>query len=129
MPEGIFIIDWDEYEGGVISLKYPENLDIPANFVQLLQISHSFNPGIMNIKEEGFNGLSLGNEELQKVTVLVLTRFEDAEDFKEILSLINDVVAKHSGDNLLEEIERLFMTSQSVFKAREAVLNKLANEV
>jgi len=129
MPEGIFIIDWDEYEGGVISLKYPENLDIPANFVQLLQISHSFNPGIMNIKEEDFNGLSLGNEELQKVTVLILNKFEDAEDFKEILFLINDVVTKHSGDNLLEEIERLFMTSQSVFKAREAVLNKLANEV
>ena len=129
MPEGIFIIDWDEYEGGVISLKYPEDLDIPENFVQLLQISHSFNPGVMNIKEEDFNGLSLGNEELQKVTVLILSKFEDAEDFKEILSLINDVVAKHSGDNLLEEIERLFMTSQSVFKAREAVLNKLANEV
>jgi len=129
MPEGIFIIDWDEFEGGVISLKYPEDLEIPENFVQLLQISHSFNPGVMNIKEEDFNGLSLGNEELQKVTVLTLTKFEDAEDFKEILSLINDVVAKHSGDNLLEEIERLFMTSQSVFKAREAVLNKLANEV
>jgi len=129
MPEGIFIIDWDEYEGGVISLKYPEDLDIPENFVQLLQISHSFNPGVMNIKEKDFNGLSLGNEELQKVTVLILNKFEDAEDFKEILSLINDVVAKHSGDNLLEEIERLFMTSQSVFKAREAVLNKLANEV
>jgi len=129
MPEGIFIIDWDEFEGGVISLKYPIDLEIPENFVQLLQISHSFNPGVMNIKEEDFNGLSLGNEELQKVTVLVLTKFEDAEDFKEILSLINDVVAKHSGDNLLEEIERLFMTSQSVFKAREAVLNKLANEV
>ena len=129
MPEGIFIIDWDEYEGGVISLKYPKDLDIPENFVQLLQISHSFNPGVMNIKERDFNGLSLGNEELQKVTVLILNKFEDAEDFKEILSLINDVVAKHSGDNLLEEIERLFMTSQSVFKAREAVLNKLANEV
>jgi hypothetical protein len=129
MPEGIFIIDWDEYEGGVISLKYPADLDIPENFVQLLQISHSFNPGIMNIKEEDFNGLSLGNEELQKVTVLILTKFEDAEDFKEILSLINDVVAKHSDDDLLEEIERLFMTSKSVFKAREAVLNKLANEV
>jgi len=129
MPEGIFIIDWDAFEGGVISLKYPEDLDIPENFVQLLQISHSFNPGVMNIKEEDFNGLSLGNEELQKVTVLILTKFEDAEDFKEILFLINDVVTKHSGDNLLEEIERLFMTSQSVFKAREAVLNKLANEV
>ena len=129
MPEGIFIIDWDEYEGGVISLKYPEDLEIPANFVQLLQISHSFNPGVMNIKEEDFNGLSLGNEELQKVTVLILSKFEDAEDFKEILSLINEVVAKHSKDDLLEEIERLFMTSKSVFKAREAVLNKLANEV
>ena len=129
MPEGIFIIDWDEYEGGVISLKYPADLDIPVNFVQLLQISHSFNPGVMNIKEEDFNGLSLGNEELQKVTVLILNKFEDAEDFKEILYLINDVVAKHSDDDLLEEIERLFMTSKSVFKAREAVLNKLANEV
>ena len=129
MPEGIFIIDWDEFEGGVISLKYPEDLEIPVNFVQLLQISHSFNPGVMNIKEEDFNGLSLGNEELQKVTVLILTKFEDAEDFIEILALINDVVAKHSDDDLLEEIERLFMTSQSVFKAREAVLNKLANEV
>ena len=129
MPEGIFIIDWDEYEGGVISLKYPKNLEVPENFVQLLQISHSFNPGVMNIKEEDFNGLSLGNEALQKVTVLILTKFEDAEDFKEILSLINDVVAKHSDDNLLEEIERLFLASQSVFKAREAVLNKLANEV
>ncbi|QEE16688.1 hypothetical protein DSAG12_02518 [Promethearchaeum syntrophicum] len=129
MPEGIFIIDWDEYEGGIISLKYPKDLDIPVNFVQLLQISHSFNPGIMNIKEEDFNGLSLGNEELQKVTVLILNKFEDAEDFKDILCLINDVVSKHFGDDLLEEIERLFKTSQSVFKAREAVLNKLANEV
>ncbi len=129
MPEGIFIIDWDEYEGGIISLKYPEDLEIPVNFVQLLQISHSFNPGIMNIKEEDFNGLSLGNEKLQKVTVLILSKFEDAEDFKEILYLINDVVSKHSEDSLLEEIERLFMTSQSVFKAREAVLTKLANEV
>jgi len=129
MPEGIFIIDWDEYEGGVISLKYPADLDIPVNFVQLLQISHSFNPGIMNIKEEDFNGLSLGNEQLQKVTVLILSRFEDAEDFKEILFLINDVVAKHSDDDLLEEVERLFKASQSVFRAREAVLTKLANEV
>lgn len=129
MPEGIFIIDWDEYEGGVISLKYPVDLEIPVNFVQLLQISHSFNPGIMNIKEEDFNGLSLGNEVLQKVTVLILSKFEDAEDFKEILYLINDVVIKHSEDNLLEEVERLFLASQSVFKAREAVLTKLANEV
>ncbi len=131
MPEGIFIIDWDEYEGGVISLKYPEDLEIPVNFVQLLQISHSFNPGIMNIKEDAdnFNGLSLGNEELQKVTVLVLSKFEDAEDFKEILYLINDVVSKHSDDDLLEEILRLYRASQSVFRAREAVLTKLANEV
>ncbi len=129
MPKGIFLIDWDEFEGGVISLKYPEDLEVPPNFVQLLQISHSFNPGIMNIKEDDFNGLSLGNEELQKVTVLILTKFEDAEDFKEILMLINDVVSKHSDDRLLEEIERLFMASQSVFRAREAVLTKLADEV
>lgn len=129
MPEGIVIIDWDEFEGGVISFKYPD-IEIPSNLVQLLQISHSFNPGLITIQETDFHALSIGNEDLQKVIVLILNKFEDASDFTEIIFTINKSVSDHSDSKKLEnELTRIFGLSQSVFKAREAVLTKLANEV
>ncbi len=129
MPEGIVIIDWDEFEGGVVAFKYPD-ISVPSNLVQLLQISHSFNPGLITIQETDFHAVSIGNEELQKVIVLILNKFEDANDFSEIIHTINKAVSDHSDSSKLEnELTRLFGLSQSVFKAREAVLTKLANEV
>lgn len=129
MPEGIVIIDWDEFEGGVVSFKYPD-IEVPSNLVQLLQISHSFNPGLITIQETDFHALSIGNEDLQKVIVLILNKFEDASDFTEIIYTINKSVSDHSESQKLEnELTRIFGLSQSVFKAREAVLTKLANEV
>ena len=41
MPEGILIIDWDEFEGGYVSYKYPD-LKIPDN-LEVVNISKSFN--------------------------------------------------------------------------------------
>ena len=130
MPEGILIIDWDEFEGGFVSYKYPEIL-IPDNLVQLLQISHSFNPGLITIQEDEFHALSIGIEELQKVIVLILTPYEDATDFTEVVHTISQVVEKigDSAEQLENEIKKIFDLSQSVFKAREAVLNKLTMEV
>ncbi len=129
MPEGIVIIDWDEFEGGVISFKYPD-IEVPVNLVQLLQISHSFNPGLITIQEDDFHALSIGNETLQKVIVLILNKFEDGTDFTEIIHTINKAVSDNVNEsNLKNELERLYGLSQSVFKAREAVLTKLANEV
>ncbi len=67
---------------------------------------------------------------MQKVIVLILNKFEDANDFSEIIHTINKAVSDHSDSSKLEnELTRLFGLSQSVFKAREAVLTKLANEV
>ena len=76
MPDGILIIDWDEFEGGFVSYKYPD-LEIPDNLVQLLQISHSFNPGLITIQEEDFHAISIGIEPLQKVIVLILEKWDD----------------------------------------------------
>jgi hypothetical protein len=127
--EGIVIIDWDEFEGGVISFKYPE-IKVPDNLVQLLQISHSFNPGLINIQENDFHAVSIGNERLQKVIVFILSKFEDASDFDELIHMVNKIVSDISEEaHLAKEIKHVFFLSQTVFKAREAVLTKLANEV
>ncbi len=125
IPLGVFIIDWDELEGGVISMKYPKDLKVPVDFVQLLHISHNFNPGLMTIKEEDFHALSMGNIEAQKVIVLQLSKYEDSEDFSHIVETINEIIEVLEE----EELKRLFELSQHAYKAREAVLQKLANEV
>jgi len=127
---GILIISWDEFEGGFVSYKYPEGLEVPENLIQLLQISHTFNPGAITLQEKEFHALSIGNEVLQKVIVLILEEFEDASDFNEIIENMSAAVSKFQEDSELHnELRHLYNLSQSVFKAREAVLTKLANEV
>jgi hypothetical protein len=130
MPLGICIINWDAFEGGVVSLKYPEDLKVPDNIVQILQISHNFNPGMMVIKEREFQAISLGNEELQKVIVLVLSKYEDAEDFKGITDMINEsLIENGTEEGMKGELKRLMTASDKVFRARETVMIKLANEI
>lgn len=130
MTLGILIISWDEFEGGFVSYKYPEELEVPENLIQLLQISHTFNPGAITLQEREFHALSIGNEALQKVIVLILEEFEDAMDFNEIIENMSAAVSNMQEETELHtELRHLYNLSQSVFKAREAVLTKLANEV
>jgi hypothetical protein len=132
MPEGIFIIDFDEYVGGVVSIKYPDTpeFEVPDNIVQMLQISQNFTPGLLNIREADFNAISYGNEELQKVIVLVLSRYEDGDDFKEIIAQLNQTVIEFQDNKeLAPELKRILELSQLVFRAREAVMLKLAQDV
>ena len=132
MPEGIFIIDFDEYEGGIVSIKYPDTPDfvVPDNIVQMLQISQNFTSGGLYIRESNFNAISYGNEALQKVLVLVLSKYEDGEDFKEIIGQLDQMVMEFEDPEELKlEIKRIYELSQSVFRAREAVMLKLAQDI
>lgn len=130
MPKGIVIIDWDEFEGGIVSWRYPFDMEIPNNLVQLLQISHTFSEGLLTIKEDTFHAVSIGNEILQKVIVLILSEFEDENDFFDIVHTMNSVVTDSTDHDVLQsQLIRIFQLSQSVFKARDAVLTKLAEEV
>ncbi|WP_457557048.1 hypothetical protein [Candidatus Harpocratesius sp.] len=130
MPRGIVIIDWDAFEGGIISFKYPGTLEVPTNLVQLLQISHTFSNGLLTLKDGRFHAVSVGNETLEKVIVLILSEFEDENDFFDIVNTMNSVVTDvNEEEQLKSQLIRLFQLSQSVFKARDAVLNKLAEEI
>lgn len=124
------MIEFDEFEGAMVSLKYPEEIDIPINAIQQIHVSHTFSPGIIFLREQNLNAVTYGNEENAKIVVLLLDKYEDGEDFREIVAVLNDILREiEDPDVLSSELERIYTMSQHVFKAREAVLDKMAKEI
>ena len=89
MPNGIFLIQWDEVEGGIIYLKYPESLEIPNPVVQQITISHNFTESYIITEEKNWNSVSYYNENKEMIIVLVLSKFDDGNDYLEILEKFN----------------------------------------
>ncbi|MHA1281050.1 MAG: hypothetical protein ACTSVV_05525 [Promethearchaeota archaeon] len=125
---GIFLIKWDDLEGGTVYLKYPENLEIPDNVVQQIQISHDFVESIITIKEKDWNSLSLYNEKKQMIIVLILDKYADSHDYMELLEQFNKVLEGDvSDEELLEHMKNIL--NMEVFRTKEEVIAKLSNEL
>ncbi|MGV9172951.1 MAG: hypothetical protein ACOC44_19715 [Promethearchaeia archaeon] len=111
-------------------MKYPEDLEIPENVVQQIQISHDFIESNITIKEENWNSLSYSNENKELVTVLVLDRFDDASDYKSILEeFSNELDMDLTKEELKERLEKFYELSLNAFRARDEVISKLSNEL
>ena len=128
MPEGIFLIKWDEIMGGTIHMKYPEDLEIPEPVVQQIQISHDFIESKITIKEEDWNSISTYNEDKQIITVLILDKYAESTDYFELLE---DFSKKLDAELSDEEIKSLLaeIVGASVFRTRDEVISKLSNQV
>ena len=72
MPNGIFLIRWDEVEGGIIYLKFPENLEIPNPVVQQITISHNFTESYIITEEKNWNSVSYYNENKYSFLLVLL---------------------------------------------------------
>ncbi|MFX1321734.1 MAG: hypothetical protein ACFFAQ_08820 [Promethearchaeota archaeon] len=130
MPTGICLIKWDEVEGGTVNMKYPEDLEIPISIVQQLQISHNFTESYIITEERGWNSVSYYNENKEMIIVLVLTRYDDGNDYLELLEEFNKELDKETkGENLKKRLESMFHISLDVFRTTEEVITKLSNEV
>lgn len=112
-------------------MKYPEDLEIPINIVQQIQISHDFVAGSnITIKEKDWNSISYYNEEKELIIVLVLDKYDDASDFNVILEEFNKELALDLNEaDLKEQIDIFFNLSLNVFRARDEVISKLSNDV
>jgi hypothetical protein len=124
------LIKWDEVIGGTIYMKYPEELDIPDNIVQQIQISHNFIESYITIEEKNWSSISYYNEQKDIIIVLVLDKYDDSSDYTIILDefkkeLQLDLKEKELGWHL----ERIFNLSLKVFRTRDEVIAKLSNEV
>ncbi|UCC19990.1 MAG: hypothetical protein JSV62_01535 [Promethearchaeota archaeon] len=130
MPNGIFLIRWDEVEGGLIYLKYPETLEIPNPVVQQITISHNFTESYIITEEKNWNSVSYYNENKEMIIVLVLSKFDDGNDYLEILEKFSQEIDKVSEEQKLKEnLEAMFHISLDAFRTTDEVITKLSNEV
>lgn len=130
MVKGVALIEWDVVEGGSIRMKYPEDLEISPNIVQQIQISHNFTESYIITEEEEWNSISFYNEDKELIILLVLEKYDDGQDYKSVLGEFNKVVEKDpKGEQLKEELKRIYDFSLNVFRTRDEVISKLSNEV
>ena len=130
MPKGIFLIKWDEIIGGTIYVHYPEDLEIPDNVVQQIQISHNFVESYITIEEKDWNSISYYNENKEIIIVLSLDKYDDASDYTVILDEFKkELELELKEDSLKEHLERIYNLSLNVFRTRDEVIGKLSNEV
>ena len=130
MPVGIFLIRWDEVEGGLIYMKYPEDLEIPDPVVQQITITHNFTESYIITEEQNWNSISYYNENKEMTIVLVLSKYDDGNDYKEILEKFNQQIDKENDEEKLEKgLKTMFHISLDAFRTTDEVISKLSNEV
>ena len=130
MPNGIFLIRWDEVEGGMIYMKYPENLEIADSAVQQITISHNFTESYIITEEKNWNSVSHYNEKKELILVLVLSRYDDGNDYLEILEKFNKEIDNETDEQKLKQhLETMFHISLDAFRTTDEVITKLSNEV
>jgi hypothetical protein len=129
MPNGIFLIRWDEVEGGMIYMKYPKDFEIPNPVVQQITISHNFTESYIITEEKNWNSVSYYNENKEMIIVLVLSRYDDGNDYLDILEDFNKELDKTEETKLEKRLEMMFNFSLDAFRTTDAVITKLSNEV
>ena len=124
------MITFDRIVGGEIYLKFPENLEIPINIIQQIQISHNFSESYIITEEKTWNSVSFYNSDKEIVIVLVLDKFDEGNDYLSVLEEFNKDLYKYENESeLKEQLERQFQFSLEVFRTRDEVIAKLSNEV
>jgi hypothetical protein len=111
-------------------MKFPENLEVPDNVVQQIQISHNFVESYITIEEKNWNSISYYNENKEIIIVLVLDKYDDGSDYTVILDEFKrELELELTESKLKEHLERIFNLSLNVFRTRDEVIGKLSNEV
>jgi len=111
-------------------MKHPNDIEIPDNVVQQIQISHNFVESYITIEEKNWNSISYYNENKEIIIVLVLDKYDDSSDYTIILDEFKKELELELNENKLKEhIERIFNLSLKVFRTRDEVISKLSNEV
>ena len=75
MPLGIALVEFDRIAGGMVSLCVPDQMEIPVNTVQQIQISHNFTTSYIITEEQNWNSISFYNED----TEIIIPESEQAE--------------------------------------------------
>ena len=111
-------------------MRYPENIEIPDNVVQQIQISHNFAESYITIEDENWNSLSYYNEDKDIIIVLVLDEYDDSQDYFEILDdFKKELELNLSEEKLKRHLKEKYDLSLKAFRTTHEVISKLSNEI
>ena len=111
-------------------MKFPEDLEIPDNVVQQIQISHNFIESYITIEEKNWTSISYYNENRELIIVLVLDKYDDSSDYTVILDEFKkELELELNETELKKHLERIYNLSLNVFRTRDEVIGKLSNQV
>ena len=142
MPEGIMVIEWDRMQGGLLTHKYPPDLDFDLNSIQKIQITHQLNEGSswIAIEEANFKVVSYYNADLERALVLLLRRQENANDLAPVvvqlaenLLPLHETVPAPEFDAMLEQQYEVIVTmvtyTEQVFEKYTGEISSLEEEI
>ncbi len=130
MVKGVALVEFDIVEGAKIRIKYPDDLIIPENTVQQIEISHNFSQSYIITEEKNWNSISFYNEEKELIILLVLDKYDDGADYITVIDEFNkEIEAGQEGEELKEQLKRIYDFSLDVFKTRDEVISKLSNDL
>ena len=111
-------------------MKYPDDLKIPLNVVQQIQISHNFVESYITIEEKDWNSISYYNDKKDIIIVLVLDKYDEAQDYTIILDEFKKELERDlKEDQLKQHLKEKYDLSLKVFRTRDEVIAKLSNEI
>ncbi|TFF98504.1 MAG: hypothetical protein EU541_06745 [Promethearchaeota archaeon] len=130
MVKGVAVIKWDVVQGGKLTMKYPDDLVVPDNIVQQLELAHNFTSSYIITEEQNWNSISFYNETEEIIVLLVLGKYDDGADYVSILDEFNkEIETGTKGEELKTQLKKIYTHSLDVFRTRDEVISKLSNEV
>lgn len=136
MPKGIFLIEWDEYEGAVVKHQFPSSISVSPFHVQKIMMTHQMETEsnwIIHV-EKDFKAVSYLDFERGNALVFALEQFETGSDFIKVLLEMGSILLPHTGEGMDGEdfdkrLEENFRMIQSIMSTKELVLINFAEQI
>jgi biotin operon repressor len=130
LVKGVALIEWDVVEGGSLTQKFPEDLVVPDNIIQQIQIAHNFTSSYIITEEQNWNSISFYNEDKEIIILLVLGKYDDGSDYISVLDEFNkEIETGAKGEKLKAQLKKIYTHSLDVFRTRDEVVSKLCEDL
>ncbi len=131
MPLALFVIQWDAFEGALVTHKFPGDIDIRSEDVQTIQVAHQFNQGSswFIIEDQEFKGVSYYDDKAARSLVLSLKVYETPYNYVKFLTALAGFILARSNDEISARLEEAFSMVQAEVPPGELMILNLTEQL